>query len=230
MRLVSFVSFKGGAGKTTALSALCSALLARGQKVALLEGDENTPLSRWRDNARVAGTWDEDCEIHPSGDIALFERAMHRAEAAGVDIALADTHGGGSELNSLIAASSQLVVVPSAMTSYDIDDSLATMGFLADILEEDELDFIVALLLTRLPHTLNKSRQIEIDRLEVFPMFETKLRERDALAGMKRTGMLHLTLAARQADPMGRISAKHFQMAMSEASRLADDVLAALEE
>jgi cellulose biosynthesis protein BcsQ len=59
VKIISFVNFKGGAGKTSALSVVASALLARGHKVALFESDENAPLGAWRSNARTKGRlWD----------------------------------------------------------------------------------------------------------------------------------------------------------------------------
>ena len=52
MKLITCCSFQGGAGKTTALLGLCSALAARNNTVALFEGDENRPpfaavCNRW---------------------------------------------------------------------------------------------------------------------------------------------------------------------------------------
>ncbi len=230
MKLISFVSLKGGAGKTTALSALCSALLARGRKVALLEGDENAPISQWRRYARDAGRWDEACQIHFAADLDSFEKAVVEAERQGVEFMLADTHGGGSEINSIVVANSALVIVPTAITTYDIDEAVNTMEFVHDQIEEEGTGTLMALLVTKLPHTPNKSRQIEIDRLDVFPMLATRLRDRDAYASMKRDGMLHLTVRAKEADPASRISAKHFKLAMAEADELATDVLVALED
>ena len=51
MKLITFASFKGGAGKTTATMAVCSSLIARGKKVALIDADENTPLLDWQEEA-----------------------------------------------------------------------------------------------------------------------------------------------------------------------------------
>ena len=49
------------------------------------------------------------------------------------------------------------------------------------------------------------------------------LRDRDALTGMLRSGLLHLTLEQRRAE--SSIAATHFQSAMREAERLGDEVL-----
>ena len=178
VKIISFINFKGGAGKTTALSVVASALLARGRRVALFESDENAPLGSWRANARRAGTWDETCEIFPAGDLAVFERSAGAAEKAGFEFALVDTHGGGSELNSTVVASSTLAIVPTAITSYDVTASVTTVEFIVDLLEREELgqSVIIALLVTKLPHTLNKSREGDLRSIQDFPLFQTMLR------------------------------------------------------
>ena len=229
VKIISFINFKGGAGKTTALSVVASALLARGRRVALFESDENAPLGTWRANARARGTWDEACQIFPAGDLAHFEQSAVAAEKAGHEFALVDTHGGGSELNSTVVASSTLVIIPTAITSYDVNASVLTVEFVIDLLEREELGeaVIVALLVTKLPHTLNKSRQGDLQAIQDFPLFETMLRDRYALSGMLHAGLLHLTLEQRRVQ--SPIAATHFQSAMREADRLVDEVLEVVE-
>ena len=229
MKIISFINFKGGAGKTTALSVVASALLARGRTVALFESDENAPLGTWRNHARRSGTWDEACAIFPAGDLELFERSAGAAEKAGFEFGLVDTHGGGSELNSTVVASSALAIIPTAITSYDVNASVTTVEFIVDLIEREELgqSVIVALLVTKLPHTLNKSREGDLRSIQDFPLFQTMLRDRDALTGMLRSGMLHLTLEKRRAE--SAIMATHFRSAMREAERLVDEVLEVVE-
>jgi chromosome partitioning protein len=225
VKIINFINFKGGAGKTTTLSVVASALLARGRKVALFESDENAPLGAWRTNARAKGTWDEGCGIFPAGELALFEQSAIAADKAGYEFALVDTHGGGSELNSTVVASSTLVIIPTAITSYDVNASVLTVEFVVDLLEREQLEetVIVALLVTKLPHTLNKSREGDLTTIQDFPLFETMLRDRDALTGMLQTGLLHLALEKRRAE--SPIAATHFQSAMKEANRLVEEVL-----
>lgn len=229
MKIISFVNFKGGAGKTTALSVIASALLARNRRIALFESDENAPLGAWRANARARGTWDEACAIYPADDLGHFERSAMAAEEAGFDFGLVDTQGGGSELNSMVVASSSLVVIPTAITSYDVSASVQTVEFIIDLLDREELEetVTVGLLVTRLPHTLNKSREDDLASIQDFPLFETRLRERDALTGMLQTGLLHLSLEQRRAQ--SSFAATHFQSAMREADRLLDEVLELVE-
>lgn len=229
MEIVSFVSFKGGAGKTTALQLLCSALLARGRKVALIESDENAPLGQWRKNARREGTWDEDCAIHPGGAPQLLLESIVAAEQSGVEVLLIDTQGGGSELNNAAIVNSSLVIVPTAITAADIPRCIDTLAFLDELRSTESLEekLLIAILVTRFPLNLNKSRQESLDKLADFPLFETILRERDALAGLEDTGMLHLSVVKRAA--ISPILATHFRSALTEGGQFADEVASVLE-
>ena len=56
MKLVSFVSFKGGAGKTTALMAVASALAERGQLSRSSKRTRTSPLRDWQEDASEIGT------------------------------------------------------------------------------------------------------------------------------------------------------------------------------
>ena len=112
MKIVAFASFKGGSGKTTALMAACSSLVAQGVRVALFEADRNAPLSLWRERALAQQTWDESCRIYPPDELASFEGSFEAAEKEGYDVALADTRGGASDLNDAILVNADLVVVP----------------------------------------------------------------------------------------------------------------------
>jgi chromosome partitioning protein len=104
-----------------------------------------------------------------------------------------------------------------------------TVEFIVDLIEREELgeSVIVALLVTKLPHTLNKSREADLASIQAFPLFQTMLRDRDALTGMLRSGLLHLTLEKRRAE--SSIGATHFRSAMREAEKLVDEVLEVVE-
>ena len=229
MEVVSFVSFKGGAGKTTALEMLCSALLARRKPVALIESDENAPLGQWRENARKEETWDEACKIYPGGSPQLLLESIVAAEAAGNNYLLIDTQGGGSELNNAAIVNSSLVIVPTAITAADIPRCIDTIAFLDELRSAEGLEnsLLIAILVTRFPLALNKSRQETLDKLSDFPLFQTIIRERDALAGIEDTGMLHLSLAKRASQ--SPILATHFRSAMKEAAQFADEITSILE-
>lgn len=225
MKLITCCSFKGGAGKTTALMGLCAAFARSGRRVALLEADENRPLSRWRDNAQLNGSWDPLCEVFEADEMALLEEAYEVAEREGFDFALADTHGGSSELNNTIIASSNFLLIPTMLTPLDVDEALATYRYVIELLMTENLSIPTAILPQRVPvGRLTASQRSMAEMLEVLPLIEPPMHERDAFAAMKERGMLHLTLDNIRQDPMMRLVARNLQTAMDELAVLAETV------
>ncbi len=230
MKLITCCSFKGGAGKTTALMGLCSAFAAQGKTVALFEADENRPLTAWMQNAVESDAWDERCAVFVADELSLLEEAYLRAEANGFDYALADTHGGSSELNNTIIASSEFLLVPTMLTPLDIDEALATYRYIVELLVAENLHAHTAVLQQRVPiGRATTSQRAAADVLSVLPQFSMPMYERDAFAAMKKRGMLHLTLANMKANPTMRLMVRNYETALGEIEALGAFVAAMLE-
>ncbi|MCP1200618.1 conjugal transfer ATPase VirC1 [Notoacmeibacter sp. MSK16QG-6] len=230
MKLVTCCSFKGGAGKTTALMGLCSALSAGAKTVALLEADENRPLIRWRENALANESWDDQCEVFVADEMELLEQAYEEAEARGFDYALADTHGGSSELNNTIIASSDFLIVPTMLTPLDMDEALATYRYIIELLMGENLSVPTAVLRQRVPvGRMTVSQKSVMDMLSALPLFDPSMHERDAYAAMKERGMLHMTLQRMLANPAMRLHQRNHQAAMDELGQMRHFVEHALE-
>jgi cellulose biosynthesis protein BcsQ len=222
MKLVTCCSFKGGSGKTTALMGLCSALASNGKKVALLEADENRPLTRWKENALHKDAWEPSCEIFVADDLQLLESAYEDADSREFDYALADTHGGSSELNNTIIASSNFLLVPTMLTPLDVDEALATYRYIIELLLSEKLEIPTAMLRQRVPvGRLTTSQRSVMEMLEALPQVESPMHERDAFAAMKERGMLHLTIRNIGDDPAMRLVLHNLQVAMDELIPLA---------
>ncbi|CUX65755.1 Protein virC1 [Agrobacterium tumefaciens str. Kerr 14] len=231
MKLITCCSFKGGAGKTTALMGLCSALAAVGKTVALFEADENRPLTRWKENATRHNAWDPACEIFVADELPLLEAAYEEAEAQKFDFALADTHGGSSDLNNTIIASSQFLLVPTMLTPLDADEALATYRYVIELLIAEGLTVPAAILRQRVPvGRLTTSQRNVLAMLSDLPRTEEPLHERDAFAAMKERGMLHLSIRNSEANPAMRLALRNLATAMEELSELRRFVDNALEQ
>lgn len=231
MKLISFASFKGGAGKTTALMAVCSSYTSRGLRVALLEADPNAPLRTWRNDARQIGAWDERCAVLPADTLASLEESVAQAETENYEIALIDTQGGGSELNNSIIANSDIIIIPSAPSPLDLDSAVDTIEYVMNLCKAERISIPVAILLQRIPMTrLTKSMEADLTLLGALPQFTTQLHERDAFRTIKSRGMLHLLHARLAASRTHRIGAGHIRKAMDEADSLASELLAVMQE
>jgi cellulose biosynthesis protein BcsQ len=230
MKMITCCSFKGGAGKTTALMAMSSAMALAGHRIALLEADENRPLSRWKNNATAQDSWDERIDVFVADEIAALEAAYAEAEGAGYDFAIADTHGGSSELNNTIIASSDFLLLPTMLTALDIDEALATYRYVVELMVAENLDIPTAVLKQRVPvGRLTLSQMSSAQLLSELPQFDDPMHERDAYAAMKQRGLLHRTIERIANNPAMRLQLRNHQAAMEEAGRLAAFVTTAME-
>lgn len=229
MKLITCSSFKGGAGKTTALMGLCSSFVSKGKRIALFEADENRPLTRWRENALQSGTWEENCAVFVADELAALESSYETAQQAGYDYALADTHGGSSELNNTIIASSDFLLLPSMLTPLDIDETLATYRYVVELMVIEKLEIPTAILKQRVPvGRLTISQTAASELLDELPQFDRPMHERDAFAAMKQRGMLHRTTAMLADNPSMRLQVRAYQSAMDEAHGLSGFIAQAL--
>lgn len=231
MKQITFASFKGGAGKTTAVMAVTSALADMGKRVALIDADENQPLTDWRDAAMKADTWSDKVTVFEADDLRAFEEAFENAAKGGFDYAIIDTRGGGSELNNACMINTNLVIIPSALTTLDMTQALTTFEHVIGLHQSMNMEITTALLMQRVPvGKLTVSQKKDFDALSELPCCETKLHNRDAFASMGRRGLMNRVLAQIKDDPMKRISANHMATAIDEARNLANDLLEALGE
>jgi len=231
MKTITFASFKGGAGKTTAVMAVTSTLIAAGKRVALIDTDENMPLVDWREAAQSQDTWSNLCSVYEADDLHAFETAFEKIASSQFDYTIIDTRGGGSELNNACLINTDLVVIPSALTTLDMTQALSTFEHTVRLLQSMEMDNPIALLIQRVPvGKLTISQRQSLEALSGLPRCETLLHARDAYAAMSRSGLLHLTHETLSADMMKRFNANYVAMAMTEAKALTQDLLEALGE
>lgn len=231
MKLITCCSFKGGAGKTTALMGVCSTLASSGKRVALFEADENRPLTRWRENSLPIGTWDDNCEVFIADELGALETAYEAAQRKGCEYALADTHGGSSELNNTIIASSDFLLLPTMLTTLDIDETLATYRYVVELMLGESLQIPTAILKQRVPvGRLTISQIAAANLISELPQFTHPMHERDAFAAMKQRGMLHRSIARMEQIASMRLQLRAHQTAMEEAIGVANFILKALEK
>ncbi|MGR3746392.1 MAG: nucleotide-binding protein [Pseudooceanicola nanhaiensis] len=230
MQLIAFTSFKGGCGKTTTLMAMAAMLAARGRRIALFEADDNKPLALWRRHAEARGQWDARCALYPALDLDALEAAFEAAEADGCEIALVDTRGGGSEFNQTILLNAALTVVPTNLSSIEVDEALQTLRYVIELMRSaDELRPLGLAINRVTPGRLSAGERDGLEILKTLPIFEARLSSRRVFADLKGLGHLHLHHAALQQEPGKRIAAGHTGAALREAEALAAEMLDAME-
>lgn len=226
MKQITFTSFKGGAGKSTAVMALTSALVQSGKSVALIDTDENIPLIDWRESAIKNDTWSDSISVFEADDMRSLERAYEEAENKKFDYMIIDTRGGGSELNDACIINTSFVVIPSALTTLDMTQALATFEHVIHTHQSVNIEIPTALLMQRVPvGKLTNSQKQDVVSLSTLPMFKTRLHARDAYSALGKRGLLHKTYEALKAVSMKQISANHLITAIEEAQSFANDII-----
>lgn len=228
MRLISFVSWKGGAGKTTALMAISSALLEMGYRVRLIESDINEPLIEWRANSLARENWHDKIDLVTADDIGGFEKAINQAEAENYDFILTDTAGGGSEINMTIIANSDLVIVPTSLSVLDLDEAIKTLEFINEyVAVQIDQEIPAKLLLSRFPQSQRlKSTQAEnLRSVEEMPRLNQHLTERAAFSDLKLNGLLGPYYKSMMSLKENRLQGPHIMAALSEARSVAKEII-----
>ena len=230
MKLITFTSFKGGAGKTTSLMTVASPFLEQGLKVACFEADDNQPLAAWKGFGEEAGTWDANCYLYPAGELDQFEASFEAADEAGCDVALIDTRGGGSDLNQALLVNADLIIVPTGLSVMEIAETTQTLSYILKFLKRHDLSTPFKVLVNRMPTTrMALTEQEGIDVIDACPHYVAALPNRRIFADLRKHGHLHLHHNALLATPSKRVAASHTLVALKEARELAAEILADLE-
>jgi chromosome partitioning protein len=115
MRIVAFVSQKGGVGKTTLAGHLAVEAEKQGAgPVALLDTDPQGSLASWW-NVRKA-----DTPLFVRGELANLRSQLAQLEAAGVGLVIIDTPPAITENITTVVRQADLVVIPTRPSPHDL--------------------------------------------------------------------------------------------------------------
>ncbi|CTQ34454.1 putative crown gall tumor protein VirC1 [Jannaschia rubra] len=229
MKVITVMTRKGGAGKTTLTQALMSAAVSRGKRCLALDADPQQGLHRWLDEyAR-----DEPLVTYRQLEFAEdLEAAANEAYEAGeVDLIFVDTQGAAGAWADELAAQSDVLVVPMKLGKTDYLITIDTVNWysgLLDRIDQPELApplRVVVSGATAKPTVTEK--EFETLAVENFPVLPTYFMFRkqhlDAAAG----GFLHNLAEAKRTSKNGleRSHVKHFDEAVQEASDILDEIM-----
>lgn len=234
MQKITFMAFKGGAGKSTALYLMASVLNKRGLRVGLVDADENQSVVKWRDHARAIGAWDEDkILLYEGWTEDSLEAGFEQAEKDALDYLLIDTHGGGSDLNQTAVLNADLIVIPTDLGVGEIDIALETMEYVMKLQKAAETDIPTGFLLNRVPTDDKKFTIADRAAMEIMkdlPAFTLRIPFSKYYKGMAGNGPLNLyaDYLRDSSDPTLRVRAPQTRIALSQAEPLVDEILEGL--
>ena len=193
MPVISFISPKGGVGKTTAATLLATQL-ARKSKVIVIDADPNHPIEAW---SKLAGVPDNLRIISDVSQETISERI--REAAAEVPFVIVDCEGTASVTVVYAIGESDLVIVPTQGSQLDAKQAARAVSHVKGEERRLRRQISHAVLLTRSnpavkPRTLSHVQsQLATHGVSVF---QTELNEREAFRAMFSFGGALETLDA----------------------------------
>lgn len=238
--VISAMSAKGGAGKTTLVRALASALVFNKRRVLLIDFDPTRALARWAERAEANGLTSPLLETTETTSTADLVRIIGTAinGKAPPDYIFLDTPGRSGDWADTVAGQSDLILTPMILTRTDIEKGMETLAWYdrlhARTADKAALPVHVTVL-TRLSTRkrngedyLAKSQSEFLADLEklVDPL-PFGLRERQAYQDMDNEGLLgpKADQLRQSTNFIVRDNAKNFDNALHEACRVANALI-----
>lgn len=176
MKVISFVSSKGGAGKTTSAVLLAGELAISGAKVTLIDADPNRPID----------IWSKKRPVHPNIHVLVDdsdETILTTISDASVksDFVIVDVEGTATTRIGYAVAKSHLVLIPLQKSVMDADEAAKSVRLINNIISISNRDIPYRLFFTRVPSTIREktARNIE-QQINTVPTLPVSIIERAA--------------------------------------------------
>ncbi|HAA11863.1 MAG TPA: plasmid partitioning protein [Cytophagales bacterium] len=158
-KVISFISRKGGTGKTTNAINLSTMLVNLGHRLVLVETDTNYTLSTLRqmETHRTGAKDDRMFQILGSEDDKVIEELKSLRSADNFDIVIVDSAGKTTDTAiRRLTIESDLVIVPTSLTQNDL---LVTYQTIEDLkaAKEHNPDLIISVLPNRIHSSMKTS-------------------------------------------------------------------------
>ncbi len=178
MTVISFVSSKGGAGKSTAALTIAGAIANGGSKVVLMDADPNQPLQAWSE----LGGMPEGIDVMGGITISNFSDGVKSASEQAPFVFI-DLEGTQNELVGLAIVRSDYVLIPTQGSYLDAKESIKALGLIESYRAGMKKNIGASVLFTRTSAAIRGGTFKEIirqfDELNV-PYFDSQLMEREA--------------------------------------------------
>ncbi len=159
MAVISFVSSKGGVGKTTSAVVLAGELAAAGRKVALIDADPNRPLEAWSRLRELPSALRIIVDDSAETIIDTIEDA--RAEA---DFVIVDLEGTATDRIGFAVARSDLVLIPLQSSVLDAAEAAKSVKLVRQMWRVANREIPYRVFFTRVPPAIRERTARDIDR------------------------------------------------------------------
>lgn len=219
MPVISFISPKGGVGKTTAATLLASQL-ARKAPVIVIDADPNQPITAW---SKLPGCPENLRVIADATQETIIDKIDEAA--AEVPFVIVDCEGTASLTVAYAIGASDLVIVPTQGSQLDAKEAARALSLVKNEEKRSRRKIANAVLLTRTnpaiqPRTLRHVQDQLLDH--GVRLFEVQLHEREAFRAVFSFGG---TLEGLDPENVGNI-----EKAIVNARAFAGEAVAMLKE
>jgi chromosome partitioning protein len=227
MPVISFVSPKGGAGKTTAALILATELHAAGHKVTLIDADPNLPLMKW---AGLPGRPENLEVIQDIGESTIVQTII--AARGRSDFVIVDLEGTASGRVTNAIMMSNLVLIPLQASGLDMDQAARSTQLITSTALALQREIPYAIVFTRVPAAARiRSRNYKMIagaiEGEGIRILQTPLAEREAYKSLFLAGGTIDTLDKGFVPSLETAKANAVEFANEVAGMLADTRAAA---
>lgn len=186
MPVISFMTTKGGAGKTTGALLLGTALAEQGASVCLIDADPNQPLMKWAKDANIPAKMSIIGDVTEDNIIETIEE-----QSAKVSFVIVDLEGSANLSTGYAITSSDLILIPLQPSKLDADEAAKTLKFIVRQAKSSGKDMPARVFWSRVPaaYTTRSARDIGAQFEEAGIRFlETRIVEREAFKGIVNFG------------------------------------------
>src|SRR5690606_11599185 len=159
MAVISFVSSKGGVGKTTSAVVLAGEFAAAGRKVALIDAAPNRPLLAWSQLRPLPETLRVVADDSAETIIDTIEDA--RAEA---DFVIVDLEGTATDRIGFAVARSDLVLIPLQSSVLDAAEAAKSVKLVRQMWKVANREIPYRVFFTRVPPAIRERTARDIER------------------------------------------------------------------
>lgn len=223
MKVISIITRKGGAGKTTLTRALISAAMAKGKRCLVFDADPQQALARWANKLTIE---DPLFSIEP---LMMVNELSEKIEAAyendTADFVFIDTIGAAGAWADVLAVESDVLIVPMMLSDDDLEITTDTFNWyvgLRDRAEDADALPTFHVVLANVPAKQSKAETaIEERAVKQFPVMDDYFMHRKQHKDASAEGFIHQIAENRLSGPSHlRVQARHFAEAVEEATSI----------
>jgi chromosome partitioning protein len=159
MAVISFVSSKGGVGKTTSAVVLAGELAAAGRKVTIIDADPNKPVEAW---ARLRDL-PEGLQVIVDDSAETIIDTIEDARAA-ADFVIVDLEGTATDRIGFAVARSDLVLIPLQSSVLDATEAAKSVKLVRQMWRVANREIPYRVFFTRVPPAIRERTARDIEK------------------------------------------------------------------